>query len=139
MERMWREKLTKKDAKVKEHRNGQLMFGRFNGLKSGAYRSSMLENKKTRKCNGDNSKDQKEFIVDMDRRAEEASKKLDAYFEKTHAMPQTDNAGYIPLSAIPGLVVDSMAGAFNYHSYLSHHGGLKIGQLKGSRVAAAAG
>ena len=99
----------------------------------------MLENKKKRKCNGDNSKDQKEFIDDMDRRSEEASKKLDEYLEKTHAMPQTDNAGYIPLSAIPGLVVDSMAGAFNYHSYLSHHGGLKIGQLKGSRVAAAAG
>ena len=74
----------------------------------------------------------------MDRRSEEASKKLDAYFEKTHAMPQTENA-FIPLSAIPGLVDNSLVGAFNDHSYLAHHGGLKIGQLKGSRVAAAAG
>ena len=98
----------------------------------------MLENKKTRKCNGDNSKDQKAFIADMDLRSEEASKQLDAYFEKTHAMPRTENT-FIPLSAIPGLVDNSMAGAFNYHSYLSHHGGLKIGQLKGSRMASAAG
>ena len=80
----------------------------------------------------------KEFIHYMDRRSEEASKKLEAYFEETHAMPQTENT-FIPLSAIPGLVDNSLAGAFNYHSYLSHHGGLKICQLKGSRVAAAAG
>ena len=41
--RLWKEELMKKDAKVKKHRNGAWMFGRFNGWKSWAYGELLSE------------------------------------------------------------------------------------------------